>query len=131
MEKLLLLGHSLGGRLSLISNADYAIGISPALNKIFSPQTVKLLEDNRDYKVRKSDCDVFKILNDLPIFQFDKNKSLIIYGSRDIPEIMSECVKLDSDGVEVIKIDDALHSDIFLYEPTFKTVARKLNEWYI
>ena len=124
------IGHSLGGRLSLLSNADYAIGISPALNKTFSPQTIKLLEENRDYRVQKSNYDVFKILNDLPIFQFDKNKSLVIYGSRDIPEIMSKCIKLNLEGFEVIKIDKALHNDIFLYEPTFKTVARKLNTWY-
>jgi len=123
-------GHSLGGRLSLLSSADYAIGISPALNKNYSLETVRLLEENRDYRVRKSDCDVFKILNDLPIFQFDSNNSLVIYGSRDFPEIISECVKLDLKGFEVIEIDNALHNDIFLYEPTFKLVAKKLKEWY-
>ena len=124
-------GHSLGGRLSLISSADYAIGISPALDKTFSPQTRKLLEELRDYRVRKSDSSVFKILNDLPSFQFDKDKSLIIYGSRDVPEIMSKCNELKSEGIQVVQMEKALHNDIFLLGSTFKTAIQKLQEWYV
>ena len=45
--KVTAVGHSLGGRLSLISSADYAIGISPALDKTFSPQTMEFLETQR------------------------------------------------------------------------------------
>jgi len=129
--KVTAVGHSLGGRLSLISSADYAIGISPALNRIFSPQTSESLEERRDYRVRKSKCNVFDILNDLPQFQPDKKKSLIIYGSRDVPEIMSECAKLKSDGTQVVQIENALHNDIFLFGSTFETVAQKLQEWYV
>ncbi len=33
------IGHSLGCRFALISGADFAIGISPALPKTFTPQT--------------------------------------------------------------------------------------------
>ena len=124
-------GHSLGGRLSLISSADYAIGISPALDKTFSPQTMKLLEELRGYRVRKSNFNVFKILNDLPSFQFDEGKSLVIYGSRDVPEIMSKCDKLKFEGTQVVQIENALHNDIFLSGPTFKTVTQKLQEWYL
>ncbi|MEN6292251.1 MAG: alpha/beta fold hydrolase [Methanobacterium sp.] len=129
--KVTAVGHSLGGRLSLISSADYAIGISPALNRTFSPQTEELLEERRDYRVRKSKCTVFIILNDLPQFQPDEGRSLIIYGSRDVPEIMSECVKLKSGDTQVIQIDKALHNDIFLFGATFETVTQKLQEWYV
>lgn len=130
LGKVTAVGHSLGGRLSLISSADYAIGISPALSRTFSLQTKESLEERRDYRVRKSKCTVFDVMNNLPQFQQD-NKSMIIYGSRDIPEIMSECAKLKSDGIQVIQIDNALHNDIFLFGSTFNIVAQKLQEWYV
>lgn len=129
--KVTAVGHSLGGRLSLISSADYAIGISPALNRTFSPQTKELLEERRDYRVRRSKCTVFNILNDLPQFQPDESRSLIIYGSRDVPEIMSECAKLKSGDTQVIQIDKTLHNDIFLFGQTFETITQKLHEWYV
>jgi len=129
--KVTAVGHSLGGRLSLISSADYAIGISPALNKTFSPQTRKILEELRGYRVHKSNFTVFKILKDIPSFQFDEDNSLIIYGSRDVPEIMSKCDKLKSEGTQVVQIENALHNDIFLFGPTFKTVTQKLQDWYM
>lgn len=129
--KVTAVGHSLGGRLSLISSADYAIGISPALNRTFSPQTKELLEERRDYRVRRSKCTVFNILNDLPQFQPDESRSLIIYGSRDVPEIMSECAKLKLGDTQVIQIDKTLHNDIFLFGSTFETVTQKLHEWYV
>lgn len=130
LGKVTAVGHSLGGRLSLISSADYVIGISPALNRTFSPQTKESLEERRDYRVRKSKCTVFDVMNNLPQFQQD-NRSMIIYGSRDIPEIMSECAKLKSDDTHVIQIDNALHNDIFLFGSTFNIVAQKLQEWYV
>ncbi|MCZ3365201.1 MULTISPECIES: alpha/beta hydrolase [Methanobacterium] len=129
--KVTAVGHSLGGRLSLISSADYAIGISPALNRTFSPQTKELLEERRDYRVRRSKCTVFNILNDLPQFQPDESRSLIIYGSRDVLEIMSECAKLKSGDTQVIQIDKTLHNDIFLFGQTFETITQKLHEWYV
>lgn len=113
--KVTAVGHSLGGRLSLISSANYVVGISPALGRIFSPQTQELLGKLRDYRVRKSNCTVFKILKDLPPFQFDEDKSLVVYGSRDVPEIMSKCSKLKSGSVQVVQIEKALHNDIFYW----------------
>jgi dienelactone hydrolase len=127
--KVTAVGHSLGGRLSLISSADYAIGISPAIVKEFSPQTQQLIKENRDYRVRRSDITVFQILKNMPLYDTKKN-SLILYGERDVPEIISKCQELDSHGEQTVKIDEALHSDIFLYEPTFDVITRKLREWY-
>lgn len=127
--KVTAVGHSLGGRLSLISSADYAIGISPAIVKEFSPQTQQLIKENRDYRVRRSNITVFQILKNLPSYNTKKN-SLILYGERDVPEIISKCQELDSYGEQTVKIDKALHSDIFLYEPTFEVITRKLREWY-
>ena len=39
--KVTVIGHSLGGRLSIISSADYAIGISPAIGDAILPQNFK------------------------------------------------------------------------------------------
>ncbi|HEX7468813.1 MAG TPA: alpha/beta hydrolase, partial [Methanobacterium sp.] len=128
--KVTAMGHSLGGRLSLISSADYAIGISPALGKTFSNETEGIIKELRDYRVHRSNCSIFQILNDLPSYQFKNEDAYVIYGSRDIPEVSSKCNKLKSTGLNVVQIEDALHSDIFLYEPTFETITKKLNEWY-
>lgn len=128
--KVTAVGHSLGGRLSLISSADYAIGISPALNRTFSSQTQGLIEEMRDYRVRKSSFNIFDILNSLPKYQIKDDKDFIIHGSRDLPEIISECNKLKSEGLNILQIDEALHGDIFLFEPTFKSVNDKMEKWY-
>ena len=32
----------------------------------------------------------------------------------DVPEIMFECERLKLEGTQVVKIDEAIHSDIFL-----------------
>lgn len=128
--KVTAVGHSLGGRLSLISNADYAIGISPAIIKILNPEIINTLEEQRDYRVHKADYNISQLLYDLPLYKFDPDKSFIIYGTRDFPEIIRECEKLKIKGTHVIRIDEAVHSDIFLYEPTFKMINKKLKEWY-
>lgn len=128
--KVTAIGHSLGGRLSLISSADYAIGIAPALNKTYSSQTQELIEEMRDYRVRKSNSNIFDILNNLPQYQIKDDKVFILHGSRDIPEIISECNKLKSEGIDIVQINEALHGDIFLFEPTFKAVNDKIKEWY-
>jgi esterase/lipase len=128
--KVTAIGHSLGGRLSLISSADYAIGIAPALDKTYSPQTQELIEEMRDYRVSKSNSNIFNILNNLPKYQIKDDKVFILHGSRDLPEIISECNKLKSEGLDIFEIDEALHGDIFLFEPTFKAVNDKMEEWY-
>lgn len=124
-------GHSLGGRLSLVSSADYAIGISPALAREYTTDTKDLINDLRDYRVRNSSAtNVFEILENLPQLSFPPDKSLIIYGSRDLPEIKNECELLKSEKFPVTNIEEALHGDIFLFEPTFNLIAGKMNEWY-
>ncbi len=127
------IGHSLGGRLALESSADYVIGISPALGRNFSNNTQNNVKVSRDYLVHKSEnTNLFDILNYKTHYSgFDSDKSLLIYGTRDLPEIISECEGLKSKNLDVVQIDEALHSDIFLLEPTFKVITEKLKEWYI
>ena len=130
--KVAAIGHSSGGRLSLISSADFAIGISPALNTTYSAETQRIIKDLRSYRVRESFSTVnFEILKRLPVWQSVDNKpTLIVFGSRDVPEIVSSCKELKLQGQHVIEIDKALHNDIFLLEKTFDQVVNQLREWF-
>lgn len=130
--KITVIGHSLGGRLALLSNSDFAIAISPALNQEFSEPTRKILENIRSYRVQEdSPRVIFEILKELPLWQpKQSHNTLIIYGSRDVPEIIHACQDLQAIGVKVALIEKALHSDTFLLEATFKSIADQLAEWY-
>jgi hypothetical protein len=128
--KVTAVGHSLGGRLSLISGADHAIGISPAISKAFGPKTQGMIRVLRDYRVNGSVTDLFTTLGEIPQMEFEPENVLIIIGSRDVPEIITECAKLTSAGYEVVEIEDALHVDIYTLEPTFEAVTKKLQKWY-
>jgi len=130
--KVIAIGHSLGGRLALLSTADYAIGLSPALNKTFSNQTQEIIKALRGYRVNEIYPNVnFEILNKLPEWQIGSNGNVkIIFGSRDVPEIISACNELKEKSVPVIEIDKALHNDIFLLELTFEKIIVQLKEWF-
>lgn len=113
------IGHSLGGRLALLSQANIRIGISPALNKSFSEQTVRLLKNMRQYRVRAIDENInFTLLNTLPKVEIS-NGDLILYGSRDILDIIESATKMNK-NIRCIK--DAMHGDICFLEDTFTVV---------
>lgn len=125
-------GHSLGGRLTLLSDADYLIAISPAYSKKYDPRIEETLRNNRSYRVHEAfPGQVFDVLRNLPVWQ-DGNgkKAFVIYGSRDVPDIISSCKELKSTGHKVHEIDKAVHSDIFLNEETFEMVIGQLSEWF-
>jgi len=128
--KVAAIGHSLGGRLCLISSADFAIGISPALKSEYSAETEKIVKGMRSYRARESFPGAnFEILRKLPVPQsIDNTRTLILFGSRDVPEIVSACKELKKDGLAV-EINQGLHADIFLLEETFQQVVKKLRAW--
>ncbi|EKQ57703.1 MULTISPECIES: alpha/beta fold hydrolase [unclassified Clostridium] len=130
--KVVAIGHSLGGRLSLLSGANYVIGVSPALNKTFSNQTKEILKSLRSYRVTEINPNInWDILNKLAEWKYDSNKHVqIIFGSRDVPDIISTCNKLKEKGVPIVQIDKALHNDIFLLNETFDNIVNQLKEWF-
>lgn len=132
LGKVTAIGHSLGGRLALISSADYSIGISPALSTTFSEETLKLLRAVRGYRVRNPHTEeLIEVFKTLPLVNFNDNmKKAIIYGSRDIPDIISSCKSIKSNNTSVKEIDNALHSDIFTLESTFQNVIGPLKEYF-
>lgn len=130
--KVTIIGHSLGGRLALISSADYAIGISPALDTTFGKETQNILSNVRDYRVLQPfSGELLQVLKKLPTVNLNNNiKKSIIYGSRDIPEIINSCNILKSENLPIIEIDNALHSDIFTLEATFQNIVKQLKKYY-
>lgn len=130
--KVTAIGHSLGGRLALISSADYSIGISPAISISFGEKTQKILRDLRDYRVYQTfSGQLLEIIKRLPSPDFNNStKKSIIYASRDIPEIKALCDDLKTKDLSVVEIDDALHSDIFTLEATFQNVVDELKKYY-
>lgn len=131
-QKVVAIGHSLGGRLSLISSADYAVGISPALDRNFSEKTQEILNNMRGYRVKQSsDEKLFKVIERLPILKNDNSiNKMIIYGSRDVPEIIISCFHLKETDFLVNEVNNALHNDIFTVEDTFKYLIEQLNIWF-
>ncbi|EKQ57698.1 MULTISPECIES: alpha/beta fold hydrolase [unclassified Clostridium] len=128
--KVVSIGHSLGGRLSLICNADYSIGISPAIYKTICDQTIENLKIFRNHRIRQTFSNV-EIFNKIPMWQVSENKpTMIFFGSRDSQDILLACDNLKSTNVSAIKINGALHSDIFLLEETFDKVIKKLKKWF-
>jgi hypothetical protein len=125
------IGHSLGGRLSLHSKADYAIGISPPLDQTYSERTQEALRKLRHNKVRSDDNNwVFEIIKNIPQWAPKDRRYMIIYGSRDVPEIVSSCRELKEGGGNALEIEGALHGDTYLMSITYLNVARQLREWF-
>jgi len=123
------IGHSFGGRLSLLSKADIRIGISPALSKTFTDQTIAIVNSMRKHRVLESEENSsFRILESLPIVDdiMDSN-DLILYGERDIPDIVQACQVLAGKGKNVVQLANALHGDTFLLEATFE----HLKNWLV
>jgi alpha-beta hydrolase superfamily lysophospholipase len=125
--KVVALGHSLGGRLALLSSADAVIVLSPAICPTYADQIHHIIENSRSYRVREpSLAHVFEVLEELPVWKPDARRTLLVYGSRDMPDIARDCGKLKEGGVRAVEISQALHSDIFLLEPAFEAVKAEL-----
>ena len=60
-----------------------------------------------------------------------KNKPiLILYGTRDIPGIVEACRKINGTYMVVThEIEDALHTDIYLNEETYRIINKQLRRW--
>jgi pimeloyl-ACP methyl ester carboxylesterase len=125
------IGHSLGGRLALCSSAPMGIGISPALPSSYGPRTRARIGASRDARVRASGPDVlFSVLAETPEWEPAPGKlASLLYGSRDLPEIVLACQTWADRGASVAQIDHAQHADICLMERTFALVTATLEQW--
>lgn len=127
--KVAAVGHSLGGRLSLLCKADFVVAISPALTNTYGARTHEMVNFLRAYRVRKPDTEViFRTIEGYPEWQPGDGRDVtIIYGERDLGDIISACRDVREKGAVVIEIEQALHGDIHLLEKTFKAVINALR----
>ncbi|MEN6348330.1 MAG: alpha/beta fold hydrolase [Syntrophomonas sp.] len=128
--KVCAIGHSLGGRLALLSAADCAIGISPALATNMSKSTRILLRNYRSYRVNEESFEDFiQLFDALPAWEPSTYRpELIIYGNRDLPQVISDCHDAEAQGATV-EIVQAMHNDIYLHEEILKIVSDHLTQW--
>jgi dienelactone hydrolase len=130
--KVVAIGHSLGGRLSLMSSADHAIGISPPTDSHYCSKTQEQLQKVRGYRVRPNDSNaVFDLLKKLPECKEDRSeRTLVIYGSRDVPEIVEACDKLRASTATALRIEQARHGDTPYLEGVYEAIADQLAVWF-
>lgn len=129
--KTAVVGHSLGGRLALLSKSEYKIGIAPALCEHFCEDTRCNLEMCFSKRVvDDAKEDFLEIFYKLPMWDenLEKANAYVLYAQDDIPEIKANCQKQKKFQAE--QIDEAGHSDIYLYEETFAKLTKKLTEWF-
>lgn len=129
--KVVAIGHSIGGRLALDSTADYAIGISPPLDPTYCDRTQGQLEKFRSYRVRPRDPGViFGVLEIMGPWQGRGARDIIVYGTRDVPEITGTCEGLQPNEATVVRVESALHGDTYLLETVFGAIGEKLSGWF-
>lgn len=86
--RVLALGHSLGGRLALLSGADAVVAISPALPQQPSPEGIYALRTFSSPRVRQDHpAQVVEVLRDLPAHTAETVPVLVVVAEADIPSI--------------------------------------------
>jgi len=131
--KVTTIGHSLGGRLALISDADYRIGISPSLSRTYGERTQEMLRAMRSYRVRPADlATLIDVQAALPVWDPMKaaGTAAILYAERDAPEIVADCRAAAGSGARAECIAGTLHSDIFNHERAFTAIGERIRWWY-
>ncbi|HVN49194.1 MAG TPA: alpha/beta hydrolase [Bacteroidota bacterium] len=129
--KVVAIGHSLGGRLALLSSADFAVGLSPAGSKEFGDGTKGILKSLRQYRVRQPDEEVlYNILRKAPVWHNASDTTrAIVYAMHDVPEILQYCKNLKTEGAAIKEVA-AFHSDIFLNEEMYAHVQQWIAKWF-
>jgi hypothetical protein len=131
--KVVAIGHSFGGHLSLLSSADYCIAISPSVKRPLTEHTKSMLKKKRSYRVRPSDFETVRVIHEeLPNWNpsQDKGNTLILIAEWDIPEITTGCRELKDAGINVIQVPKSMHNDIYIVEQTFMEVRSQIFRWY-
>jgi pimeloyl-ACP methyl ester carboxylesterase len=122
------LGHSLGGRLALLTRADARIGVSPAVAQHYSDATRALINSMRQQKVRENDPGInFAYLAELPCWGLPLTAAdLVLYARQEIPEIVSTLNSLPPAFTNVRVIERVMHGDIFLDETAIQVMLAHL-----
>ena len=57
-----------------------------------------------------------------------RENSFILYGSRDVPEIQRDCLELEQQGMNVARINQALHHDIYTLPETLAAIGKFIRD---
>jgi pimeloyl-ACP methyl ester carboxylesterase len=104
-------GHSLGGRLALLAEADAVVAISPALPLKPSPEGIYALRTFATPKVRQDyPGQVVDVLRGLPQHSVSGVPVLFVVGEADIPSIVSAVEDLASslDQAELVRVTEGM-----------------------
>jgi dienelactone hydrolase len=132
--KVVAIGHSFGGRVASLCGTDFFIGLSPGLVAQYQTQTHEKRNFLRHYRVRGgSHQALFRLLSSLPVREFspaDAESTLILCGSRDLPDVLAPCRDVAERGVPLVLVEHALHGDIFTHPETFRILGETLARWF-
>jgi len=132
--KVVAIGHSFGGRVASLCGTNFFIGLSPGLAAQYQAQTHEKRNFLRHYRVRGGSHQVlFRLLSNLPVREFspaDAGSTLILCGSRDLPDVLAPCRTIAERGVPLVLVEHALHGDIFTHPETFRILAERLGSWF-
>lgn len=109
------LGFSLGGRLALMSSADYMVAISPAVVTEISPQGKWMFENFPSPAVREPYSGyVIELLDALGPVSSHSRPCLLLYAERDIPAILDGAAGLKAGlpGAELRYVTRDLRPDV-------------------
>jgi dienelactone hydrolase len=122
-------GISLGGRLALMSSADFMVAISPAVAAEISPQGKWMFENFPSPSVREPYSGyVLELLEALGPVPGHDRPCLLLYAERDIPSLLAGAAGLKAGlpGAELRYVSANLHPDV-QHEHGF---IRYLPRWF-
>lgn len=123
------IGHSLGGRLALMSTADVVVALSPAVPKKPSEEGRQLLMTFASMTVKVAEpAQILDLLRDLGEVPRRDGHTLLVYAKGDIPTLIEGTleVKKGLPQAELLEITTHQHQPA----PLSKSILHYLHHWF-
>ena len=123
------IGHSLGGRLALMTSADLVAAISPAVVKRPSEEGRQMLLHFGSTTVKASHpAQILELLRELPTVPKTEKTKLLIYAKGDVPSLIEGVLGLKDvlPLVELLEITTHQHAEA----PLSQTILGYLPHWF-
>jgi len=127
--KVAAIGHSLGGRLALMSTADVVVALSPAVPKKPSEEGRQILLAFASTMVKTaSPAKILELLGNLGEIPRKEGATLLVYAKGDIPTLIEGTleVKKGLPQAELLEITTHQHQPA----PLSKSILRYLHHWF-